>query len=722
MKKRIASTTIVGLLLELLAGLALAFTGKLVAVLKGTQVGGPRFIIENATKFLQAFFGQLGVMSWVILGLTALMLVLVIIQLVMLIRKKHGAAIWVTIAGIIFAALLFAFLTLTFTPGQGDSNALYQTVTIGDKTIKTTAPLGVYMTWLALVQGRQWAALLYFIAPVLFLIGFILSLVGLFSDMKLLADLPKPVKAKHSDDEVVVIHDEDLDSDESRAAAETALANGGYAERHAAAMPAPAAPGVQGPLLIQYINTYAPADNGKARKDTVPVEEIQGNINGEKPLTADDIRKIIQEELEDKKEQPVIVNVPAAPKEEAPKGVTPDEVRKILSEELGRYLAAEKEDIAPEDTEILVEEEPAPALTKEEIRDIIASELAKAKPEPVKEEPKEDIREVIRDELEAHRRELEEEAARKEAEEAEEKARQEELERARAEAAEAARKEAAEEAARKEKEAAEEAARKEAEEAAKVPPVTAEDIRAIVAEELAKKEPEEPKEDIREVIREVIRAELAEAAPVKEEPVEPVKAEPAPVQLPVVNIIVKSNEPEEVKAEPAPAPVVVSEPAPAPAEPAAKIIRVPFNERMASADDELRRNYNELKSEILSYGDVKSRVSNTGDTFRAHTVTFVKITVAGKGLKLYFALDPKDYANSTLPVQDASSKSIYRDIPLVFKVKSELSLRRAKQLIADVMEKNGYEQGKIEKRDWAEELKNYKPAGSKDDDEDYDDD
>ena len=85
----------------------------------------------------------------------------------------------------------------------------------------------------------------------------------------------------------------------------------------------------------------------------------------------------------------------------------------------------------------------------------------------------------------------------------------------------------------------------------------------------------------------------------------------------------------------------------------------------------------------------------------------MKITIAGKGLKLYYALDPKDYENSTLPVQDAGHKGVYRDIPLVFKVKSDLSLRRAKQLIADVMEKNGLEQGKIEPHDWASELKDY---------------
>jgi hypothetical protein len=49
----------------------------------------------------------------------------------------------------------------------------------------------------------------------------------------------------------------------------------------------------------------------------------------------------------------------------------------------------------------------------------------------------------------------------------------------------------------------------------------------------------------------------------------------------------------------------------------------------------------------------------------------------------------------------------------VFKVKSELSMRRAKQLISDVMEKHGLEQGRVELRDHADSLKDYVAAGTK---------
>ena len=159
--------------------------------------------------------------------------------------------------------------------------------------------------------------------------------------------------------------------------------------------------------------------------------------------------------------------------------------------------------------------------------------------------------------------------------------------------------------------------------------------------------------------------------------------------------------------EPRPAPRrVVPAPAPKPVEvkpEPKKIIRIPFEVRIHAAEPELQAHFNELKSDILAYG-VKSRLSNSGDTFRLHTKTYVKITIAGKALKLYFALDPKDYKDSKMPLGNAGHKGIYREIPLVFKVKSGLSLRRAKQLVADAMAKDGLVQREVVAHNWVKEI------------------
>ena len=267
----------------------------------------------------------------------------------------------------------------------------------------------------------------------------------------------------------------------------------------------------------------------------------------------------------------------------------------------------------------------------------------------------------------------------------------------------------------------------------------------VEADALKQEQPEGrlDKNELADLIRNIVRDEMVRNAPAQpaqgpgplvvqyfgsipmqqnvEQPKTEVKPEPKPVKQdkkePVAEVV-KEEEiqvhdnivPEEEKA---PEYKIVTpkkkeKPAPAPKEEAPaeknKIIRIPFQERMLNADDEMKRNYNELKNEILSYG-VNSRVSNSGDAFRLHRKTYVKITIAGLSLKLYFALNPDDYKDSTIPVQNAGHKGIYEEIPLVFKVKSGLSMRRAKELIQTVMDQGGLEQGAIGDIDWVEKLK-----------------
>ena len=175
----------------------------------------------------------------------------------------------------------------------------------------------------------------------------------------------------------------------------------------------------------------------------------------------------------------------------------------------------------------------------------------------------------------------------------------------------------------------------------------------------------------------------------EEKPVEEKKAEPVKV--------------EEPKAEPAPA-----------VEKKEKAEFVPFSVRMKEADPFVREAYNELKSEVLSYG-IKSRVSSTSDRFRLHKKEYVKMVIAGQFLKLYFALNPEDYKNTTYPFDDAGRMGAHKDTPFVFKIKSGLSVRRAKQLINDVASKDALTQGEVEAHDWASELENM--IAESDDDE-----
>jgi (2Fe-2S) ferredoxin len=233
-----------------------------------------------------------------------------------------------------------------------------------------------------------------------------------------------------------------------------------------------------------------------------------------------------------------------------------------------------------------------------------------------------------------------------------------------------------------------------------------EQIRLVVAQDIAKaiaslklaKKPAKAEEPVEE----------AQPEPVEEQPAE----EPAPVEEPVVEA---QPEPEQLPEE---EPVYGEAGVPVVEEgKTVKAVRVPFTDRINQADDSLKDAFNQIKSLLKAYG-LNDRVSNGGDAFRLHRVTYCKVTVAGKALKLYLALNPADYANSTYPVKDASSKAMYAETPLVFKVKSGLSLRRAEELIRDCMDKNGLEQvDQVEPRDWVAEICNAETEEGEADDE-----
>ena len=119
--------------------------------------------------------------------------------------------------------------------------------------------------------------------------------------------------------------------------------------------------------------------------------------------------------------------------------------------------------------------------------------------------------------------------------------------------------------------------------------------------------------------------------------------------------------------------------------------RPPFALKLRRGEDRIRDMYNEIKAEFLSYG-LKSRVSLNCDSFRLHTKTYAIIQVVGKSLKINYALDCKDYVDSTIPFSDASKLKLYAETPFTFKVRSNLSIKRAKDLIKSAVLLDGVTQ------------------------------
>ena len=219
-------------------------------------------------------------------------------------------------------------------------------------------------------------------------------------------------------------------------------------------------------------------------------------------------------------------------------------------------------------------------------------------------------------------------------------------------------------------------------------------IYMIIAVSVISKRKRKPAPEIKEEAP-AVEEKVEEPAPeIKEEPVVEEKVEePAPEikEEPVVEEKVEEPTPE-VKKEP-----VVEEKTVRESKPVFIIDENgnkvypgrDFEDRLYEADPVLLQMYSDLKNEFLSYRKVHTRVSKTNDAFRFEGKLVGKVIVSGKGLKVYLALDPLSVDSAIYHQRDASGKKKFVETPLEVKVKSPLSYRKAKQLIALAMEKTG---------------------------------
>ncbi|MBO6264175.1 MAG: hypothetical protein IJ706_10395 [Clostridia bacterium] len=127
--------------------------------------------------------------------------------------------------------------------------------------------------------------------------------------------------------------------------------------------------------------------------------------------------------------------------------------------------------------------------------------------------------------------------------------------------------------------------------------------------------------------------------------------------------------------------------APAPTKP--KYVPSPtFAEKMLRADELLQDRYDELKNYALRFKKLKARISKKFDSINQGRLQFVKLSVAGKTLKLYLnmdinSIDPKFHC------KDVSDKKTYVTVPVLLRVKSGRALKYAKILIDQCAEQHG---------------------------------
>jgi ribosomal protein L15 len=119
-----------------------------------------------------------------------------------------------------------------------------------------------------------------------------------------------------------------------------------------------------------------------------------------------------------------------------------------------------------------------------------------------------------------------------------------------------------------------------------------------------------------------------------------------------------------------------------------------FTAKIIQADAVIQDRYSQLKNEIMSYG-ARARMSWTNDSFSCGRKTVAKFALRGKTLSLYLALTPSKYEETKYIYEDVSQIKKYAGVPMKLKLRSDRSVKWAKELIADLMAENEKEQGDI---------------------------
>ena len=122
-----------------------------------------------------------------------------------------------------------------------------------------------------------------------------------------------------------------------------------------------------------------------------------------------------------------------------------------------------------------------------------------------------------------------------------------------------------------------------------------------------------------------------------------------------------------------------------------------FAERMGEAGYVTGRRYDAVKNEFLAYKtkekkpkNVRARITRSGETFRSGRQVLAKLCLVGGYLRLFLALDPKQYNEDKYHHKDYTEVVRYAKFPFMIKLSSDRQVRYARELIGELLLLNGF--------------------------------
>ncbi len=117
-------------------------------------------------------------------------------------------------------------------------------------------------------------------------------------------------------------------------------------------------------------------------------------------------------------------------------------------------------------------------------------------------------------------------------------------------------------------------------------------------------------------------------------------------------------------------------------------IKKSFTAKLMQAGDDVKVWYFELKNCLLCYEKTKARMHWNYEKFYVGKNNAATLTMRGKVLCLYLALEPQEYAGR-FPVKASQSEAFKQVTPCLFRIRNEKGVKLAKELIALLMSDYG---------------------------------
>ena len=129
----------------------------------------------------------------------------------------------------------------------------------------------------------------------------------------------------------------------------------------------------------------------------------------------------------------------------------------------------------------------------------------------------------------------------------------------------------------------------------------------------------------------------------------------------------------------------VNQPSPAKKE----VKRIPFSIKLLSLGLETEEYFDTIYNALVSYRKVNARISQKFVSFRNGRDLIARFAIRGKTMKLYLALNVKDFDEKIYFQKDSSDVKTYEEVPFTVKVKSGRACKKALILVDALAEKLG---------------------------------